>query len=48
MPQSWTFEDSPYARLIERKIKVRNIKGGLDLRGEFWGAESLLIEEAEV
>lgn len=48
MPQSWTFEDSPYARLIERKIKVRNIKGGLDLRVEFWGAESLLIEEAEV
>ena len=42
MPQGWSPNHSPYARLIKHNIPVRDIKNGVGLGTETWEGESLV------
>ena len=42
MPRGWSPSDSPYARLIQNDVPVRDVKKGVCLASETWGSKNLV------
>lgn len=44
MPRGWSPSDSPYARLIQNDVPVRDVKEGVCLLSEKWEGEGVYVE----